>query len=143
MPIGVPASSRAECTLSSARSTSRATWIETAGGELAAVARDAAQQAVEVASVDELHREPRLVAIDARRIDLHHIGVAHRCVEGCFALEHRPALGVGDEVRQQPLDDELARLRLRILRAGHVHLGRTPHGQPRVEPVWSELDRPS
>ena len=81
-----------------------------AGVSLRESPRQPPQEAIEVAAVDELHREPRLVAVHPRAEDLDDVRVAHGGVERRLALEHRPSLGVGGEVGQEALDDELARL---------------------------------
>ena len=101
--------------------------------------REAAEQPKEVAPVDPLHREPRLVAVDARAVDLDDVVVAHGGVEGRLALEHRATLRIGHEVRQEALDDELAGLRLRIDRSSHVDLGRTAHREARLEQERAEF----
>ena len=68
---------------------------------------EAAEQAIAVDAVDVLHREVRLAAVVFARVeDGDDVLVRHRRVEPRLALEHRPALGVGREVREQALDDE-------------------------------------
>jgi len=119
-----------------------------AGPELAAVADEAAQQAVEVAPVDELHRQPWFVGVHARAVDLDHVLVVHGRMQRRLPLEHRAALGIRHEVRQEALDDEAQWLTgragsLRVDRPRDVDLCRSTHGEPRVEPVGPELDRPA
>ena len=66
-----------------------------------------AQEPVAVDAVDVLHRQVRLALVVLARVEhLDDVLVRHRDVQARLALEHRSALDVGDEVREQSLDDE-------------------------------------
>ena len=105
---------------------------------------EAPEQAVEVAPVDVA---PSRARARRRRTPepktLTTFSCVHRRVERRLALEHRAALRVGHEVRQEALDDEPLRLGASG-RSGwrEVDLGRAADGEPRVEPVRTELDGP-
>jgi hypothetical protein len=47
-------------------------------------------------------------------------------VQRRFPLEHRAALGIRHELRQQPLDHDAARLRRRVDGTCKIYLGRSP-----------------
>jgi hypothetical protein len=109
--------------------------------ELSRMTTHAPKKPIEIAPVDELHREPGLGTNRTRREHLNDIFVVYESVKRRLALEHGAPLGIRHEVRQQALDDELARLRRGIERARHEDLRGTAHGKPCLEHVRSKLDR--
>ena len=102
-----------------------------------------AEQAVEIASVDVFHREPRLVVVNTKAEYLDDVLVVHGGMQRGFALEHRAPLRVGDEMRKQSFDDKLAGQCLRIDWFCDVNLGGSSDGDPRLEQIGPELDRTS
>ena len=98
-----------------------------------------AEQAEQIAAVDELHRQPGLVAHDAGAEDAHDVVVVHRGVELRLALEHRAPLGVVQELGQEALDHQLPRLRIGIDGTGDVHLGGAADGEARLQKERAEL----
>src|SRR5262249_50221487 len=83
--------------------------------------------------------EIRLVVLrEAAREDFDDVLVMDALMERGLALEHRSPFGVGHEMRQEPLHDELSRARLRIDRMREINLRRAADGQPRIEPIRTE-----
>jgi hypothetical protein len=113
----------------------------------AAVSGRAPQQPVQVAAVDVLHRQPGLVSGHTRRVHANDVLVMDGRVQRRLALEHRAPLWIGNEVRQQSLDDQLARLGVWIDRPRYIDLGCTAHGEASLEPIrpephWPAGERP-
>ena len=112
-------------------------------GEQLVLLAQAPQETVAVDAVDVLHRQVGLSArVDASTEHGDDVVMRDRCVEPSLALEHRAALGVGGEVGQQSLDDQLVgqpgvgRRRVR-----QIDLGRPADRDARVEKEGAEAKR--
>ena len=111
-------------------------------GHRSAVAPEPPEQAIGVDPVDVLHRQVGLAGVaEPGAVHRDHVLVLHRGVERRLALEHRPPLRIGEEVRQQTLDDQPRGLGLRRDRAGEVDFGRASYGDASLQEVRSKLDR--
>ena len=142
MPSGCPLASRAVWTLSSARRTSRATCTATPRPSFRPSLASRRSRRIEIAAVDQLHREPGLVAhrCPSRRPAT----TFSWCTAACSAASRsnivRPS-GSVTKCGSRRLTMSLRGSRLGVDRPGDVDLCRAAHGEPRVEPVRPELDR--
>ena len=96
------------------------------------LARDHQVGPLDVAHRPDQHVE-RLVAVQAAQRQQHRHAGGHT-----VRAARRGAGQLGGEVRQEALDDELARLRLGVDGVREVNLGRAAHGDARVELVRPE-----